>query len=164
MQRTPGALVTAASDAVSREELRTRLEALAVDGLELVIGEGERSVLWEKAARLGVLAAATVATGLTVGVLRGDITLRERLSRSLAETCAVAAADGVELAPAEQLAIIEAMAPDLTTSTARDVAAGRPSELDAITGSVVRAGARLGVPTPELDAWLAEAKAACRAR
>ena len=87
-----------------------------------------------------------------------------RLVHSLDETCAVAAAEGIELAPAEQLAIIDGMSPELTTSTARDVAAGRPNELDAITGSVVRAGARLGVPTPELDAWLGEAEAACRAR
>jgi 2-dehydropantoate 2-reductase len=42
--------------------------------------------------------------------------------------------------------------PDLlTTSTARDIAAGRPSELDAIAGAVVRAGSRLGVPTPILE-------------
>ena len=43
--------------------------------------------------------------------------------------------------------------------TARDAVAGRPTELDAITGSVVRAGRRLGVPTPALDGLLAEARA-----
>jgi 2-dehydropantoate 2-reductase len=58
--------------------------------------------------------------------------------------------------------MIAAMPPDLTTSTARDAAAGRRTELDAITGSVVRAGARLDVPTPTLTALLEEA--ACRAR
>ena len=41
-------------------------------------------------------------------------------------------------------------APLLTSSTARDIAAGVPSELDAITGAVVRAGERLGVGTPVL--------------
>ena len=48
--------------------------------------------------------------------------------------------------PSAQWAIIEAMDHDLTTSTARDVAAGRPSELDAISGSVVRAGADWELP------------------
>ena len=43
------------------------------------------------------------------------------------------------------------MPPLLTSSTARDIAAGRPSELDAITGAAVRAGRRLGVSTPALD-------------
>ncbi len=69
----------------------------------------------------------------------------------------MAAADGVGLDAAAQWAIIEAMPDDLTTSAARDAASGRPTELDAITGSVVRAGHRLGVGTPELDALLAEA-------
>jgi 2-dehydropantoate 2-reductase len=47
----------------------------------------------------------------------------------------------------------------LTTSAARDVAAGRPSELDALAGAVVRAGARAGVPTPSLEGLLAETRA-----
>ena len=51
------------------------------------------------------------------------------------------------------------MASDLTTSVARDAAAGRTTELDAITGSVVRAGRRLEVATPALDALLADAEA-----
>ena len=48
-----------------------------------------------------------------------------------------------------------------TTSAARDAAAGRRTELDAIAGSVVRAGVRLGVPTPVLAELLEEAS--CRA-
>ena len=61
--------------------------------------------------------------------------------------------------PEAQWAIIDAMALDLTTSTARDVAAGRPSELDAITGAVVRAGRRLRVATPTLEDLLAQCPA-----
>jgi 2-dehydropantoate 2-reductase len=56
--------------------------------------------------------------------------------------------------------IIEAMPPLLTSSTARDIAAGVPSELDAITGAAVRAGQRLGVEAPVLTAMFDEA---CRA-
>jgi 2-dehydropantoate 2-reductase len=70
----------------------------------------------------------------------------------------VAAAAGIGLDTAAQWAIIEALPADLTTSAARDAAAGRPTELDAITGSVVRAGTRLGVPTPALRELLAEAR------
>jgi 2-dehydropantoate 2-reductase len=52
------------------------------------------------------------------------------------------------------------MPPLLTSSTARDIAAGIPSELDAITGAAVRAGKRLGVETPVLSQMFDEA---CRA-
>ena len=76
----------------------------------------------------------------------------------------VATADGVSLTSDAQWEIINSMPPRLTSSTARDVAAGRASELDAITGAAVRAGHRLGVPVPALEALLAEAEEACRAR
>jgi 2-dehydropantoate 2-reductase len=158
VQRTPGALVTAASDTLPRHALEEALAPLRVPGIDVVLRENEAEVLWEKAARLAVLAAATIASGLAVGRLRSDPAWRPRLEDALAEACAVAAADGAMLDPAGQWAIIEAMPRGLTTSAARDAAAGRPTELDAITGSVVRAGARLGVPTPLLDGLLADAQ------
>jgi 2-dehydropantoate 2-reductase len=161
VQRTTGATLTVASAELDGPALDDALEPLRVPGIEVVLGADERAVLWEKAARLAVLAAATVASGLAVGPLRADATWRPRLQEALAEACAVAAADGVELEVLGQSAIIEAMPEDLTTSAARDAASGKPTELDAITGSVVRAGARLGVPTPALDALFEEA--ACRA-
>ena len=55
------------------------------------------------------------------------------------------------------------MPPALTSSTARDIAAGRPSELDAITGAAVRAAHRLGIGAPVLEGLLDEAEAVCRA-
>jgi 2-dehydropantoate 2-reductase len=59
--------------------------------------------------------------------------------------------------------IIEGMPPRLTSSTARDAAAGRRSELDAITGAAVRAARRAGVAAPVLTQLLAEAEETCRA-
>jgi 2-dehydropantoate 2-reductase len=56
--------------------------------------------------------------------------------------------------------VISSMDYELTTSAARDVAEGRPSELDAIAGSVLRAGERLGVPCPVLSELVSEALAA----
>jgi 2-dehydropantoate 2-reductase len=130
-------------------------DALARAGVEVREGGGEKDVLWEKLARLAPLAALTSATQETVGELRGD----PRLRAGVEEACAVATADGAGVSPAEEWAIIESLPADLTTSTARDVAAGRPSELDAITGAVVRAGRRLGVPTPTLEDLLARCPA-----
>lgn len=159
VQRTPDALVTVASDVLGMEELEAATTPLRAPGIEVVVGESERAVLWEKAARLAVLAAATVASGLAVGGLRSDPTWRVRLERALAETCAAAAAEGVALAPAAQWAIIEAMPATLTTSAARDAQAGRLTELDAITGSVVRSARRAGIPAAELERLLGEAEA-----
>ena len=144
VQKSPGAVVTVAGG--------ERVAALERAGVEVRPGGSEQDVLWEKLARLAPLAALTAVTQRRVGELRGD----PRLRAALDEACAVAAADGAETSPAAQWAIIEAMPFDLTTSAARDVAAGRPSELDAIAGAVVRAGRRLGVPTPTLEQLLAQ--------
>jgi 2-dehydropantoate 2-reductase len=155
VQASSRPIVTAASDVLRRDELAAALDLLAAAGIEVVRADGESAVLWGKAARLAPLAALTSATQRPLGELRDDPDLRARLSRAVAETCAVAAADGVSVAAEAQWAMIEAMPASLTTSTARDVAAGRPSELDAVVGSVVRAGRRVGVATPTLDVLLA---------
>jgi 2-dehydropantoate 2-reductase len=117
-------------------------------------------VLWEKLARQAPTAAATSITQRPIGELRSDPEWRGRLRAALEETCAVAAADGVTLSADAEWEIIEAMPPQLTSSTSRDIAAGVLSELDAITGAAVRAGKRLGVDTPDLTQMFEEA---CRA-
>ena len=163
VQGTPSpGRVTAASRDLDRERLAAALAPLRVPGIEVVQLDDEREVLWEKATRLAVLAAATVASGRPVGALRDDPAWRERLRVSLDEAVSTAAADGVSLAADEQWGMIEAMPPELTTSAARDAAAGRPTELDAIVGSVVRSARRHAVETPSLDALWEEAR--CRAR
>jgi 2-dehydropantoate 2-reductase len=153
-QLTETLVVTAASADLHAEELASALAPLAVDGVEVRVGADEQSVLWEKLARLGPLAALTALTQLPVGRLRSDPDSRSTLAAAIEESCAVAGADGVALSPADQWSILEGMDPDLTTSSARDVAAGRPSELDAIVGSIVRAGRRHEIATPVLDSLL----------
>ena len=155
---TGDAVITAACRDLGRDALGARLAPLRVDGIEVVVEIDERAVLWAKAARLGVLAAATVASGEPIGTLRSEGAWRERLAAALGEACAAAAADGVPLDPSGQWAIIDAMPHDLTTSTARDAAAGRPTELDAIAGSVLRAARRLGIATPVLEGLLEDAR------
>ena len=151
VQKTPSALVSIASEDVPVEELESAARLLDRGAFEVLIGESEKAVLWDKAARLAVLAAATSYSHRTVGELRDDRAWRNVLEDAIDEACAIAAADGVRLLPSTQWAIIGELDADLITSTARDVKAGRPSELDAITGSVVRAGERLGVPAPVLS-------------
>lgn len=155
VQRTPAALVAIASDDLPADELERTAAVLERAGVQVQIRESAKAVLWEKAARMAPLAALTAVTGETVGQLRPD----PRLRAAIAEACAVATSDGVPISPEQQWAIIDALPPLLTTSTARDVAAGQPSELDAIAGAVVRAGRRLGVPTPVLEELLEPCRA-----
>ena len=69
----------------------------------------------------------------------------------LDEAVAVARADGAKLAadePAQTMAKLLTFAPELGTSMYFDRLAGRPLEVEALTGAIVAAGQRLGIPTP----------------
>jgi 2-dehydropantoate 2-reductase len=159
VQTTMSGVVTMASDDLSRADLERAAELLGRAGLQTAVSTSEKAVLWEKVARLAVLSPATALTQRPVAELAADPEWRPVLVAAIAEACAVAAADGAPLATEAHWAIIDAMPETLTTSTARDVAAGRPSELDAITGAVIRAGRRLGVATPTLDDLLGQCRA-----
>jgi 2-dehydropantoate 2-reductase len=139
VQPTPSVVMTVASDAPA--------DLLGRSGVEVRVNGTAKEVLWEKLARQAPTAAATSITQRPIGELRSDPEWRGRLRAAIEEACSVAAADGVALSPAAEWEIIEAMPPLLTSSTARDIAAGVPSELDAITGAVIRAGRRLAVDT-----------------
>lgn len=150
IEATPPPVITIASETLSRTEIEAAADVLRQAKLDVRVGQNEKRLLWHKLARIAPLAAATAASGRTVGELRDDPAWRPRLDGAIAEACAVADADGVSLRPAAQWAIIDEMADETTTSAARDVVAGRSSELDAIVGGVLRAAERLGVPTPAL--------------
>jgi 2-dehydropantoate 2-reductase len=152
VQPTRSVVMTVASDAP--------VELLRRSGVDVHVDGTAEAVLWEKLARQAATAALTTITQRPVGELRSDSQWRSRFRTAIDEACAVAAADGVRLSPDAEWEIIEGMPPLLTSSTARDIAAGVPSELDAITGAAVRAGRRLGVETPVLTQMFDEA---CRA-
>lgn len=69
----------------------------------------------------------------------------------LDETVAVARADGARLHDDESqrvMAMLRGFAPHLTTSMHMDRVAGKPFEVEALTGAIVAAGERHGIATP----------------
>jgi len=147
---TPSPVITMASESLSRREVEQAAELLRRARVDVRVGQSEKRVLWQKLARIAPLAAVTSVSGRPVGELRNDPEWRPKLDGAIVEACAVAEAEGVSLRPAAQWAIIDEMADETTTSAARDVVAGRRSELDAIVGSVLRAAERHDVPCPTL--------------
>ena len=143
-------IITMASDDLDQGELEDVAALLRHARVEVRIGQSEKRVLWHKLVRIAPLAAAMAATARSIGQLRDDPDWRRRIEEAIGEACAVADADGVPLRVASQWAIIDQLPDDLTTLAARDIAAGRRSELDAIVGAVLRAGERLGAQCPTL--------------
>ncbi|HET9552422.1 MAG TPA: 2-dehydropantoate 2-reductase [Anaeromyxobacteraceae bacterium] len=142
--------------------LRPRLEALAgalqAAGIGAEVSGDIEAGTWEKllfVEPLGALGAASRAPALP---MRRTPETRALLAGLLAETVAVARARGVVLDPAlveRTLAKVDAVPPASTVSMHRDLAAGRPSELEDQTGAVVRLGREAGVPVPLHAALLA---------
>jgi len=130
------------------DALATRLTAA---GIEVGVGDSEAQVLWSKLVRLNALAATTSASGLALGEILASAVWRARFEAVLAEGARVASAEGAAVDPARVLGQFEASHPTLGSSMARDIAAGREPELDAISGAVLRAADRHGLVLPGLE-------------
>jgi 2-dehydropantoate 2-reductase len=94
------------------------------------------------------------ATRQPIGGYRSVAETRRLLQGALEEVVAVGRARGVTLAEDSAqrvLANIDATPADTYASMQNDIMNGRPSELEAQTGEVVRLGCQLGVPTPVHD-------------
>jgi 2-dehydropantoate 2-reductase len=133
---------------------RPRLGALAATleraGVPTTVGDSEAQILWSKLVRLNALACATSAADRPIGSIRSDPEWREALIACIGEAAAVANADGADVDPAVALAELDDTHAELGSSMQRDIAAGRAPELDAIAGSVLRAGRRHGIECPTI--------------
>ena len=61
------------------------------------------------------------------------------------EACAVGVAEGARVAPEPILAALEGAPEGLRSSMQKDVVAGRPPEVDAIAGPILRGGTEHGI-------------------
>jgi 2-dehydropantoate 2-reductase len=125
----------------------TRVEESEAQGVE----ESEAQVMWGKLVRLNALACTTSAFDRLLGEILSTPELRSELVGAIEEGCAVAAAEGASIDAADPLGELSAAHATLGSSMQRDIAAGRPPELDAIPGAVLRAGARHGVECPTIE-------------
>ena len=156
VQTSPGVRVDmAAARPAAADALEGAAGLLRAAGIEARIGDSEAQVMWSKLARLCALALTTSAADRPIGYVRSDPRWRSALEGAVAETVAVANADGAALAAADTLAELDAAHAELGSSMQRDLAAGRPTELNAIAGAVLRAGRRHGLRCPTVQ-WLAE--------
>ncbi len=112
----------------------------------------EAQVMWSKLVRLNALACTTSAYDTLLGEIRSTPELRADLVGAIEEGCTVGQAEGADgVDPQKALSELERAHETLGSSMARDIAAGRPPELDAIPGSVLRAAARHHISCPTIE-------------
>jgi 2-dehydropantoate 2-reductase len=114
------------------------------------VNYSEPDVMWRKLVRLNALACTTTAFDESLGAVRAHPRHRLALEGAVEETAAVAQAEGAYVEAGEVLAELAEAHPELTSSMARDVAAGREPELDAIPGAVLRHAESRGIEAPTI--------------
>ncbi|MFF8293181.1 ketopantoate reductase family protein [Streptomyces sp. NPDC016309] len=119
---------------------------LTAAGVHVRVSEDESATLWGKFAFLAPFALLTTRYGLTIGGVRTRH--RKELVALVEEAAAVSSASGAPVDPAQTLTRYDAFPPDSKSSMQRDAEAGRPLELDAIGGALLRAAARHAVAVP----------------
>ncbi|MEU6282204.1 2-dehydropantoate 2-reductase [Streptomyces sp. NPDC047028] len=155
---SPFTEIDLAGDEVPRPLLDTLATALTAAGpVTRVVGD-ETAALWAKMAFLAPFALLTTRYGLPLGEARTRH--RDELQALVAETAAVSRACGAPTDPAQALARYDSFPPATKSSMQRDAGAGRPLELDAIGGALLRAADRHGVPAPVTARLVGELRAA----
>lgn len=132
---------------------------LSAHGLATQASRDIRGDKWRKLLLNVACSATSGLTGLTIGEVAASPFLAPVARRAMAEAAAVAQASGVSLPEDGRYAVFDGIvnsgAARNRTSMRRDIEANRPSEVDAIYGSVIRLGREHGVETPTLEALAA---------
>jgi 2-dehydropantoate 2-reductase len=139
-----------------------RVEALRDEclraGVQADIPSDIHHALWSKFVFIAPMSGIGAATRVPIGVWRAMREPRELATRAMREIIDVARARGLDLggdaAVDRTLARYDGLPPESTSSLQRDIIDGKPSELDAQLGAVVRLGRETNVPTPVCEVLL----------
>jgi 2-dehydropantoate 2-reductase len=133
---------------------RLRQAAARAVGMQVEVPADIQAALWAKFLFVTPVGAVGAVTRVPAGVFRRLPETRALLEQAIREILAVAQARSIaltEAAVAEALRIVDGLPPQGTASMQRDIVDGKPSELEAQCGAVVRLGAAAGVPVPAND-------------
>ncbi|MBM4328345.1 MAG: 2-dehydropantoate 2-reductase [Deltaproteobacteria bacterium] len=133
------------------ERAEKLLAAFTKAGVNADIPEDIHAAMWEKFLFIASLSGVAAVTRAPAGTLRSIPESRKMLEEVIAEIEKVARARGIGLkddAVGATLSLIDNLPAQATTSMQRDIMAGRPSELAAHNGAVMRIGLEVGVQTP----------------
>ena len=120
-------------------------------GLNTTIAADIQVALWTKFLFIASFSGVGAIADAPAGAIRSDPQRRNQILSAMEEIYALAHARGVNLPPdsvANVMAAVDGLPEDATSSMQRDIAAGKPSELDSQNGAVVRMAHEAGVEAP----------------
>lgn len=120
-------------------------------GINATLADDIHSELWKKYIFIAAVGGMTALTRLPLGDILGVTESREMLADAMRETDAVARAKGVNIPPGFVEQIFEVLKKydnNSRSSLYHDLVHGRRIEIEALSGTVVKYGKELGIPTP----------------
>lgn len=150
-----GDLVVGPLQGPADAQTTAKLEAIAAcftaAQVPVRIAADVRAELWTKLLVNCAYNAISALAQASYGKLAALPEIVELQRNVVREVVAVAAAEGIALDPDASLAAMDRIAvamPGQLSSTAQDVARGKPSEIEHLNGVIVRLGRRHGIATP----------------
>jgi 2-dehydropantoate 2-reductase len=135
-----------------RTERITRIEEVFKHaGLDTTIASDIQVALWTKFLFIASFSGVGALANAPAGILRSDPKRRAQMLSAMEEIYALAHARGVGLPPdsvEKVMAAVDGLPDDATSSMQRDIAAGKPSELESQNGAVVRMARDSGIEVP----------------
>lgn len=122
-----------------------------LEGIDVDVPTDIHVAMWEKFIFICSTSGLGAVTRQPMGVFRSLAESRAMLESAIREVDDVGRAKGVALPGGlfeTLMKRIDGLPADMVASMQKDIMEGRPSELDAQTGAVIRMGRVLGVPTP----------------
>ncbi|MFG2792700.1 ketopantoate reductase family protein [Streptomyces sp. NPDC048419] len=153
---SPFAEIDLTGEGVERERLHALAHTLDAAGPTTRVLDDETAALWAKMSFLAPFALLTTRHALPLGDVRTQH--RDELTALVAETAAVSRASGGPGDPDQAMARYDAFPPQTKSSMQRDAESGRPLELDAIGGALLRAAERHGIDVPVASRVVRELK------
>ena len=120
-------------------------------GVTATIPSNINVALWQKFLLIAAWSGLGAITRTPVGIFRSQPGTRQMLEQTMVEIYDVARVRNIKLPDdvvAKTMEFLDTLPSDGTASMQRDIMDGKPSELEAQTGAVVRLGQEVGVETP----------------
>ena len=120
-------------------------------GLDTTVAPDIQVALWTKFLFIASFSGVGAMANAPAGVIRSDPKWRTLALEAMEEIYALAHARGIKLpanSVANVMASVDGLPEDATSSMQRDIAAGKPSELESQNGAVVRMASESGVAVP----------------
>lgn len=135
-----------------KTERSLKLEQLFLEaGFETVLAKNIQTEIWTKFLFICTISGIGALTRATIGEMLSNAEIKNIMLLTAKEIKTIATALKINLPEdliEKQFQIIEAQPYNTTASLQRDVMEGKPSELEAQNGTIVKLGKKLGIPTP----------------